>query len=126
MDGKTIVRIGAVAFVALAIVATAVEMNRHDDPQGAAPTEARPMQERDPLDAELARCSGIGEAGARDPSCLKAWGQARRRFLGQPAPAAPAEPVPSATPPTLFPSAPPPADPGKPEMQPEPARPEAR
>ena len=123
MDGKTIARIGAVAFVALAIVATAIEMNRHDDPQGAASTEARPTPERDPLDAELARCSGSGEAGARDPSCLKAWGEARRRFLGQPKPAVPVEP---ATPPTLFPSGTPSGDPAKLEMQPEPARPEVR
>jgi type IV secretion system protein TrbL len=31
----------------------------------------------DPLDAELARCSGMGEAGPRDPSCLRAWAENR-------------------------------------------------
>jgi conjugative transfer region protein TrbK len=86
MDSKTLARIGAVVFVAIAIVATAIEMNRKPDSQDDAPTIAHPAHGRDPLDAELARCSGIGEAGARDPSCLKAWGQARRRFLGQPEP----------------------------------------
>lgn len=96
MDGKTLARIGAVMFVAVAIVATAIEMNRTPDTQDSAPTIARPSSVRDPLDAELARCSGIGEAGARDPSCLKAWGQARRRFLGQTAPVASPAPVASA------------------------------
>lgn len=125
MDGKTLARIGAVMFVAVAIVATAIEMNRKPDSQNNAPTLARPSSMQDPLDAELARCSGIGEAGARDPSCLKAWGQARRRFLGQPAPVASSSP---SAPTTLYPSASAPAsaDPAMPVTQPEPAQPEAR
>eukprot|EP01037_Dinobryon_pediforme_P024686 gene24686-26562_t len=59
MDGKTLARIGAVVFVAIAIVATAIEMNRKADSQDDAPTIAHPAHGRDPLDAELARCSGI-------------------------------------------------------------------
>ena len=94
MDGKTLARLAAVIFVAVAIIATAIEMNRRDVPQDASvtfpPTAPRP----DPLDAELARCSGIGEAGSRDPACLKAWAENRRRFLGQPDPSAP-DPQPS-------------------------------
>lgn len=111
MDGKTLARIGAVMFVAVAIVATAIEMNRKPDSQDNTLTIARPSPMRDPLDAELSRCSGIGEAGSRDPSCLDAWGQARRRFLGQPAPVASSS---SAAPTTLFPSAPASADPAIP------------
>lgn len=129
MDGKTLARLGAVAFVAIAIVATAIEMNRRDDLQDRATTQGRPTLERDPLDAELTRCSGIGEAGARDGSCLKAWGENRRRFLRQPAPGAsgaPVAPVPSAATPTLFPNAMPSADPSKPAAQSEPALPETR
>lgn len=129
MDGKTLARLGAVAFVAIAIVATAIEMNRHDDLQDSATTQGRPTLERDPLEAELTRCSGIGEAGARDASCLKAWGENRRRFLRQPAPGASGAPVAPSSPatmPTLFPNAPTSADPRRPEMQPEPARTEAR
>lgn len=118
MDGKTIARIGAVAFVAIVCLATTIEMNRRDDPQVGAKIQARPPLERDPLDAELARCSQLGEAGARDPSCLKAWGQARRRFLGQPNASTPAT-APSA-PVTLFPNAPS-ADPAKPATHAEPA-----
>ncbi|MBS7541390.1 putative entry exclusion protein TrbK-alt [Ancylobacter lacus] len=121
MDGKTLARIGAVVFVAVAIVATAIEMNRKPDGPDNAPTIARPSSMRNPLDAELARCSSIGEAGGRDPSCLKAWGEARRRFLGQTAPATASPPAASAAPTTLFPSAPTSADPATPALQSEPA-----
>ena len=125
MDGKTLARIGAVIFVAIAIVATAIEMNRKPSSPDSAPTVARPVLERDALDVELARCSGIGEAGAHDPSCLKAWGQARRRFLGQPTSSAPAAPATSATPPTLFPSETPAAPPAESARQSQPAQPPA-
>ncbi|MEV5023586.1 putative entry exclusion protein TrbK-alt [Sphingobium sp. LMA1-1-1.1] len=120
MDGKAIARIGAVAFVALASVATAIEMNRHDDPQGNVPVQAQPIPERDPLDAELARCSSIGEAGPRDPSCLKAWAQARRRFLGQREPVGPSA---SSAPTTLFPNTPASAGSAAKVTQPESSRP---
>lgn len=125
MDGKMLARLGAVVFVGVAITATAIEMTRKPNAQDSAPTIARPAPERDPLDAELARCSGIGEAGSRDPSCLKAWGQARRRFLGQSAPVSSPAPV---APTTLFPnaSAPASADPAMPAVQSEPAKREAR
>ncbi|WP_131114774.1 putative entry exclusion protein TrbK-alt [Lichenihabitans psoromatis] len=119
MDGKTLARIGAVIFVAVAITATAIEMNRHDDRQNSVATQARTVTERYPLDAELARCSGLGEAGPRDPACLRAWADNRRRFLREPAPSVSPE---TATPTTLFPNGPAPADQGTPAVQPEPAQ----
>ena len=119
MDGKTLARIGAVAFIALAIVATAIEMTRHDDPVDETATITRPVVEQDPLADELARCGKIGEAGGRDPSCLKAWAENRRRFLGKPASAAPFAPSASAAPTTLFPGASNAADPAMPAPQPE-------
>jgi conjugative transfer region protein TrbK len=83
MDGKTLARIGAIAFVALAITATAIDMGRSD----AAPEPAAQMQpsivQHDALDEQLTRCSLAGEVGAEDPQCLKAWAQNRRRFLGE-------------------------------------------
>ncbi|MGE0294246.1 MAG: putative entry exclusion protein TrbK-alt [Hyphomonadaceae bacterium] len=103
MDGKTLARIGAVVFVAVAITATAIEMNRKDVSSDAFVTPSRPVAIRDPLDDELLRCSQIGEAGARDPACLKAWAESRRRFLGQPASAPSAAP---SAPATLFPAEP--------------------
>lgn len=83
MDGKTLARIGAIAFVTLAIVATAIDMRRPDDLQDSVATQGPAVIERDPLNAELARCSALDEAGPRDPSCLKAWDRNRHRFLGQ-------------------------------------------
>ena len=82
MDGKTLARIGAIVFVAVAIVAAVIDMNRHDNPQVGLAPPGRLIIDRDPLDAELARCSGLGEAGPRDPSCLRVWAESRRRHGG--------------------------------------------
>ncbi|WP_245474598.1 putative entry exclusion protein TrbK-alt [Bradyrhizobium sp. Leo121] len=83
MDGKTLARVGAIVFVAVAIAATAIEMNRKDVSTDVLATQDRPITARDPLASELLRCSEIGEAGTRDPNCLKAWAENRRRFLGR-------------------------------------------
>ncbi|MDU0953925.1 MAG: putative entry exclusion protein TrbK-alt [Bradyrhizobium sp.] len=133
MDGKTLARVGAIVFVAVAITATAIEMNRKDVSTDVLATRGRPVTALDPLTAELLRCSEIGEAGTRDPGCLKAWAENRRRFLGRPAPVSSPSPV---APATLFPSAPAsaapihkdsaPADVTGPAMQAEPAQPEVR
>ncbi|MBP8234746.1 MAG: putative entry exclusion protein TrbK-alt [Hyphomonadaceae bacterium] len=123
MDGKILARIGAVVFVAIAVTATAIEMTRKDERQNSPTAQTRTVRERDPLGAELARCSAMGEAGPRDPSCLRAWAENRKRFLGQSAPApAPAEPA------TLFPNAPADAARGNatPAIPAEPSQPEAR
>lgn len=104
MDGKTLARIGAIIFVALAITATMIEMNRPAEQPDDPVTQAQLVTARDPLRAELVRCSELGEAGGRDASCLHAWAENRRHFLGQPAPVA--SPAPTA-PDTLFLSAPP-------------------
>ncbi len=123
MDGKTLARLGALVFVAVAVTATAIEMTRKDDRQNSPTTQARSVTGRDPLDAELALCSSMGEAGPRDPSCLRAWDENRRRFLGKPAPApAPAGPA------TLFPNAPTDTAPNgaSPAVQTEPSLPEGR
>lgn len=93
MDGKTLARIGAIIFVALAITATVIEMNRPAERRNDPVTLAQPVTTRDPLRMELARCGVMGEAGGRDPSCLHAWAENRRRFLGQPAPVASPEPT---------------------------------
>jgi len=81
MDGKMLARLAAIAFVAIAITATAIEMNRKEEP--AEPwASAPPASPRsDPLRDELARCRSLGEAGSRDPSCRRAWAENRRRFL---------------------------------------------
>ena len=118
MDGKTLARVGAIVFVAVAITATAIEMKRKDVSPDALATQSHPVTAQDPLAAELLRCSEIGEAGTRDPNCPKAWSENRRRFLRQPTPASSS---PSAAPTTLFPSAPAGA-----AMRADPAQPEVR
>ena len=35
-----------------------------------------------PVDPELARFQGLGEAAGRDPGCKAAWADARARFFG--------------------------------------------
>ena len=123
MEDKTVARIGAVVFVVGAIVAAAFEMNRKDESSDTVATQRRPVAARDPLNAELQRCSQIGEAGARDPACLKAWAENRRRFLRQPAPEASSAPP---APPALFPTEAGPSDSASPTEQTGPAQPEVR
>jgi conjugative transfer region protein TrbK len=131
MDGKLLARIGAVVFIAAALTVTAIEMSSKDDEPDALATRDRSIASQDPLAGELRRCSGIGEAGPRDPGCLKAWAESRRRFLGQRDSAtAPAAVAPT----TLFPNVPASADRKEgertavtaPEMQVEPPRSELR
>ena len=133
MDGKILARIGAVIFIAVAFVATAIGMNSKDKQPDAPATRSRPAAPQDPLAAELLRCSRIGEAGPRDPSCLKAWAESRRRFLGRRVPATPPA---AAVPTTLFPNVPASEDPNRkaggpadliaPAGQAEPSWPEVR
>ncbi|MCK6103975.1 putative entry exclusion protein TrbK-alt [Brevundimonas sp. EYE_349] len=96
MDGKLFARLGAVIFVAVAITATAIEMNRKEEaPEPWASGRAIQTQ-ADPLRNELVRCQGLGEAGPRDTACLRAWAENRNRFL---APGArPAERLPDTPP----------------------------
>jgi conjugative transfer region protein TrbK len=131
MDGKILARVGAVVFISVAFTVTAIEMSSKDDEPDALATQYRSIASQDPLAAELRRCSEIGEAGPRDPGCLKAWADSRRRFLGQrdsataPAPVAPT---------TLFPNVAVSTDRKEgermdvtaPAMQVEPPRPEIR
>lgn len=96
MDGKMLARLGAVVFVAVAITATAIEMSRKEEAPEAWPRGRAAVTTADPLRDELIRCQALGEAGPRDPACLRAWAANRNRFL---APGArPAERLPNITP----------------------------
>ncbi|QNA82587.1 putative entry exclusion protein TrbK-alt [Sphingomonas sp. So64.6b] len=81
MDGKMLARLGAVVFVAVAITATAIEMNRKEEAPEAWPSGRITQAQADPLRDELIRCQFLGEAGPRDPACLRAWAENRNRFL---------------------------------------------
>jgi conjugative transfer region protein TrbK len=81
VDTKLLARIGAIIFVAIAITMTAIQLR--ETPKAGADPELVMIDEpdADPLRAEVVRCSRIGEAGASDPACLRAWAENRRRFL---------------------------------------------
>jgi conjugative transfer region protein TrbK len=81
MNGKMFARLGAVVFVAVAVTATAVEMNRKPEPPLYRSVGEADTALPDPLRDELIRCARIGEAGPRDPACLRAWAENRNRFL---------------------------------------------
>lgn len=87
MEGKVLARIGAVAFVAIAITATVIDMTRQEEPPrvSTAPALQPPT---DPLRATLRRCQQLGEAASNDTECLSAWAHSRDRFLGRPTPSA--------------------------------------
>ena len=73
-------RIAALAFVMLAIAATALQL-RHGNHEPATSAATSATASADPFRTELIRCQELGEAGARDAACLRAWAENRRRFL---------------------------------------------
>ena len=85
MDGKMLTRIGAIVFVSIAMTAAVIDMARRDAPAPNRPPPAigADTPRADPLRDSLVRCQGMGEAATRDPECLDAWAENRRRFLGR-------------------------------------------
>jgi conjugative transfer region protein TrbK len=81
-------RLAAMALVGLAIAATALRLGHPGADPAAVPSLSPAAVEADPVRAELIRCQTLGEAGARDAACLRAWAENRRRFLDGIAPAA--------------------------------------
>ena len=79
MDMKMLARLGALAFGAVAILATAIEFSREEDEPS--PRSTAPRTAADSLRGELVRCQLLGEAGIRDTACLRAWAENRRRFI---------------------------------------------
>jgi conjugative transfer region protein TrbK len=93
MDGKTLVRLGALAFVGVAVAATAIELSRKDDEPPTQIHGSDRQVETDAFRQILRRCRDIGEAATRNPACLKAWTDNRAHFLGQHASASEATPL---------------------------------
>jgi conjugative transfer region protein TrbK len=88
MDSKTLARFGAVAFVAVAFTATAIELTRKDEVTEIRTVSRPHVSDPGPLRAALRHCRDMGEAASRDASCLKAWSENRDRFLGATSPEA--------------------------------------
>ncbi|MGV1954170.1 putative entry exclusion protein TrbK-alt [Agrobacterium sp. 22-214-1] len=91
MDGKMLARLGAIAFVAVAITATATEMLRkREAPAPWTRSTAAIGSSADPLRLGQRRCQQLGQVATSDPECLRIWSESRDRFLGRtPVPAAP-------------------------------------
>jgi conjugative transfer region protein TrbK len=81
MDGKMLARVAAVLFVAFAIIATVIDLTRKEAAPVDTSIKSATSATIDPLRDELTRCQLLGEAGARDAACLRAWAENRRRFL---------------------------------------------
>lgn len=79
MNARTLMRLAAVlALMATAAVAGLV--HQHEAPPSLV---ARPFQaDWQALRERQRRCQQLGEAGARDATCLQAWAETRDRFLG--------------------------------------------
>lgn len=81
MDAKLFARIGAVAFVAIAITMSALQLREERVPAVPQVVDVTDP-DSDPLPEQLRQCNAMGEAAARDPTCHAAWAEKRRRFLG--------------------------------------------
>ena len=81
MDTKLFARIGAGAFVAVALTMTVLDLR--EEPR-VPPTETITVFEPDgdTLPAQLRTCAAMGEHALSSPDCRAAWAEKRRRFLG--------------------------------------------
>jgi conjugative transfer region protein TrbK len=81
MEGKTLARIGAVVFVAVAFTMAAIELTLTKQPANDVAARQIENADVDPLRVELLRCQQLGEVAPRDTACLRAWATSRERFL---------------------------------------------
>jgi conjugative transfer region protein TrbK len=82
MDSKLFARIGAGAFVAVAITMAVLELREEPAPPPAYAI-ATAEHTADDAKATLAYCAGLGLEAASVDICTAAWAAERRRFLGQ-------------------------------------------
>jgi conjugative transfer region protein TrbK len=83
MNSKLFARVGAGAFVAIAITMAVLELREEPAPQQAE-IVTMPYDSSDDVKATLAYCTEIGLEAASVDVCTEAWANERRRFLGQP------------------------------------------
>jgi conjugative transfer region protein TrbK len=81
MDIKLFARIGAGAFVALALTLSVLQLREESAPPS--PQTVNVWEpDGDPLPAQLRVCASMGELALSSPDCRAAWAEKRRRFLG--------------------------------------------
>lgn len=81
MDSKLFARIGAGAFVAIAITMAVLELREEPAPPRG-DVIAAAHEAGDDAKATLAHCAGLGLEAASVDLCTAAWAAERRRFLG--------------------------------------------
>jgi len=81
VDSKLLARIGAGAFVAVALTMSLLQLR--EEPAEPLPESITVLEpDGDPLPAILRACSNMGELALSAPDCREAWTEKRRRFLG--------------------------------------------
>lgn len=81
MDTKLFVRIGAGAFVAIALTLSVLGLREERPvslPEGMTISQAN----GDPLSVQLRTCAAMGDVALSSPECRAAWAEKRRRFFG--------------------------------------------
>ncbi len=81
MDTKLFARIGAGAFVAIALTMSLLQL-REERPEPLPEIITVFEPDGDPLPAQLRACGAMGELALSSPDCRAAWAEKRRRFLG--------------------------------------------
>ena len=81
MDTKLFARIGAGAFVAIALTMSVLQL-REERPEPLPEVITVFEPDGDPLPAQLRACAAMGELALSSPDCRAAWAEKRRRFLG--------------------------------------------
>lgn len=81
MDTKLFARIGAGAFVAIALTMSVLQL-REERPEPLREIITVFEPDGDPLPAQLRACGAMGELALSSPDCRAAWAEKRRRFLG--------------------------------------------
>ncbi|MBA4306902.1 MAG: hypothetical protein C0429_09230 [Sphingopyxis sp.] len=82
MNSKLFARVGAGAFVAIAITMAALELREEPAPPQAEIVTV-PDESGDGAKATLAYCAELGLEAASVDICTEVWAAERRRFLGQ-------------------------------------------
>jgi conjugative transfer region protein TrbK len=81
MDTKLFARIGAGAFVAIALTMSVLQL-REERPEPLREVITVWEPDGDPLPGQLRACAAMGELALSSPDCRAAWAEKRRRFLG--------------------------------------------
>ena len=81
MDTKLFARIGAGAFVAIALTMSVLQL-REERPEPLPEVITVFEPDGDPLPGQMRACAAMGELALSSSDCRAAWAEKRRRFFG--------------------------------------------